>query len=612
MHETVPDVKWRHIVIALASVGGLWAIATYLFLPHLIARIYHRASLPSLNGLLRQPVIYPLAHYITKWNGIALLILFVLLIVLLTALWPATSSQAALLIGVLALTVAVRLPGVSGRAIWDDEAVSLLQVSGHPHPAWPRTPERAREATKLYLGTGTFAAIAEDLRQTDIHPPLYYWSLALWRWVMGFSIEAARGLSLLYSVGTVLALYMLLRVAQARRPLVPTVIYAVSTGAVFMGSIARNYALAMFLIVAAALCGYVAVDIMPRNRRRAAACAIAMSLFCGLAFHTHYLSLFPVAVIVGWFCLNSRRSSRALAIGAPLLTLLLGLVAAPALIRNQLHARPDQNAGFPGWGSELSMMLKGNLGVLWDPSYNNRLLNPIAIIGVPALIGIAVYLAAGRRREDDGKFWALLGGLAVAPSIGLLTLDVLFGKRSMYPLYLMFAGPPLVVILCHALVSLRSGWMRSAGVLIVATMFLLGINWGFEEGSVIPYQGGIRSLAQTVSRTRSASQIVVVDEGMGRTNPGAVIYELDPETLVVCFGRGTDFQKLWDNVSKYEDVWIARSFDTTPETVIVREELVRRFMESKAYCQVMRNDRVSHFRRLNAGGAADCFPPARS
>jgi len=48
--------------------------------------------------------------------------------------------------------------------------------------------------------------VAHDLRAGDVHPPLYFWALDVWRQVFGPSWFAARALSVLLTLGTLILL----------------------------------------------------------------------------------------------------------------------------------------------------------------------------------------------------------------------------------------------------------------------------------------------------------------------------------------------------------------------------------------------------------------------
>jgi hypothetical protein len=180
-------------------------------------------------------------------------------------------------VAVLAVSAAVRWPGIESRSIWYDEATTLLETAGNPRPSWPDTPFPAEAGQQLFKGSPALSQITEALRRTDIHPPVYYWLLSLWRRVVGFSLEAARAFSLICSVGTILALYLLLWAGRIEQPFVPVLVYALSTGGVYVAQEARSYALTSLLIVAGGLFAHLAYELMPRNKGHAEAGLLGLS-----------------------------------------------------------------------------------------------------------------------------------------------------------------------------------------------------------------------------------------------------------------------------------------------------------------------------------------------
>jgi hypothetical protein len=177
-----------------------------------------------------------------------------------------------------------------------------------------------------------------------------------------------------------------------------------------------------------------------------------------------------------------------------------------------------------------------------------------------------------------------------------LVLDPLFNKQNTYSVYLLFAGPALAVIVSYPITIVESPWLRLGAFLGVIAMAMVGVNWGFAEGPVFPPRVSIRSLARAVTASASRSQIVVIDEGWGR-EPASVVYELDPQTPILCFGRGSDPEKLWAAVRRYQDVWLVSAFGGAAEAIEIRDQLVKRLLGSEAYSQATRKPRVMHFRR---------------
>src|ERR1700734_4029176 len=62
-----------------------------------------------------------------------------------------------------------------------DEQYTLFLTAGVPRPDWPITVFPAGLARDIQAGHAGLIAIARDLRPTDVHPPLYFWLVSLWR-----------------------------------------------------------------------------------------------------------------------------------------------------------------------------------------------------------------------------------------------------------------------------------------------------------------------------------------------------------------------------------------------------------------------------------------------
>ena len=74
--------------------------------------------------------------------------------------------------------------------LWHDEAITLLDIAGNPSPDWASGWYTAGEIREAYTGIGEIGDIARDLRETDVHPPIYYYVAHLWAQVFGNEIVA--------------------------------------------------------------------------------------------------------------------------------------------------------------------------------------------------------------------------------------------------------------------------------------------------------------------------------------------------------------------------------------------------------------------------------------
>ncbi|MBN8908198.1 MAG: glycosyltransferase family 39 protein, partial [Rhodospirillales bacterium] len=231
------------------------------------------------------------------------------------------SARAALLLAAVVLTALAWLRGPEY-----DEQYTLFLTAGRPRPTWPDSPLRAADAVALQalrpslvesappeaplspdaaqpsrdtppLARSPLAplALAQALRATDVHPPLYFWLAQAWRAVVGDGLFALRLASVLCSLG---ALALLGRIGR-RFGLDPALAILLTLGCygfAYPGVIARGFALGQLLLVAgvAVLVRAVLPRLTPAPRS-----LLAGTLF-GAALLTNYLTLFIAAAAVAW------------------------------------------------------------------------------------------------------------------------------------------------------------------------------------------------------------------------------------------------------------------------------------------------------------------------
>jgi len=595
----LPKIKSADLlptVLALAATVLSWTVLVEFVVPAVIGAAYARTSLPSVNALITGQAEHPLDYYVHKGKRIAWAMLPPAVLLMVVVARSRRRRDVLTLIVLLGVAAFARAPGILERAIWEDEAVSLLETAGHSLPAWPHEPVRAGTLKVVFEGNPTLGQVAADLRNTDVHPPLYYWILTLWRRALGFSLESARALSLVCSIAAVFALFLLLRAAGAEYPLVGTLVYAFSSDAVLFGAVARNYAVASLCVLLSALLAWLGVERAGANGRGAAALLAGAGVFCGLAFQTHYLALFPVAVILLWAVLYVWPIRRSWVVIAPVAALAVALPAVRNLVSKQMGARPAQAAGFAGVFQELVNLLKVNLTAFWQPVVTSNALHYAVAALALVLIATGTWLAARRSGVFKAPFRPLLFGLALAPSAGVFALDFLFDKRLTDPQYLTFATPMLAVLISLPICRVLGPSFRGLGAALLAVVFgiqMVAINWGFEEGPLLT--GRMRSAARAVAASRPESRIVVIDEGYGRGNPASAVYELEPDVNMVFFGSGSNLDAVWSQIERYRSLWFLMSPDEPTESQ--RRDLLERVEQAGSYVEVWRDGLARHLIR---------------
>src|SRR3984957_12686339 len=169
-----------------------------------------------------------------------------------------------------------------------DEQYTLFLTSGVARPDWPASVFPAGLARELQSGDASMTAIAHDLRVTDVHPPLYFWLVALWRRCFGHDLFEARLLSVACGLGA-LALTGIIALRSRINPLAAMLFTLGCYGFAYTSVVARGFSLAQLLV----LCG-VAVLLRARRSR---GYALAGALF-GAAMMANYLAAFTACACV--------------------------------------------------------------------------------------------------------------------------------------------------------------------------------------------------------------------------------------------------------------------------------------------------------------------------
>jgi Dolichyl-phosphate-mannose-protein mannosyltransferase len=373
-------------------------------------------------------------------------------------------------------------------SIWYDEAITLLTTSGHAKLNWD-------------LGLGQFkpsanlAKIVVELYQQDVHPPLYFWTLAIWRVMFGESLEVARALSALFTLATLGLLYRLAIELRIKWPALPVVIYAVSAVGLRYAYNARPYAMASFLLV-------LTYFLSRKQSRWSGFCAAA-------AISTHYFAALCVLPILLFQCVKHWNNNRRWT----WLTLFsFTLCSAPLipLLRVHIGARPHQYPGFSSFLPEFWALCKGSIeGIMpgtWLPHW-----------------GFALCVAAGfvlvgcwqARKQGD---W-LLPSTYLAFSLGFLLLAI-FTNKSIVQMptdyYLGIASPFLALLIGMGV----NGSPRSS-VLLALLLFA-----GTVTPASITKSADYRFMLQQI-RSDCPKCPVLVGFGYAGAIPACVLYESD-------------------------------------------------------------------------------------
>ena len=342
-----------------------------------------------------------------------------------------------LLLGALLLTAAAWLRGAEY-----DEQYTLLLTAGDPRPNWPDTVFPAGQIAAAQSGHATMAEIASDLRATDVHPPLYFWAVGLWRGIFGPSLFAARTLSVVCGVISLGLVGMIARCCSIA-PVAPILITLGSYGFVYTNAIARGFAPAQMLT----LCGLVLL-----LRRR----PLLAGLSLGAACCCNYLAVFVAAGLI-----VAAGAFSAVLAAVPFLALDGWFFVA------QHASRQGQFPPFALWPSVVRLTQYQMAAVFGGLPLYFTGVGRLAVAGVLGLLAVAMALAVARGRPlSAGAPIRMLLAASVAPPIGLLLLGAVFDNTPIELRYLSFGLPFIALMVAWASAAIPQnrtkwcGWNR--------------------------------------------------------------------------------------------------------------------------------------------------------
>ena len=324
--------------------------------------------------------------------------------------------------GVLLLGASVLSAAAWLRGAEYDEQYTLFLTAGMARPDWPETVFPAGLVAAFEAGHAGFAGIARDLRATDVHPPLYFWAVSVWREALGPGLFTARLFSVLCGV---VSLALTGRIARqcGVRPALAMLVTLGCYAFVYTNAIARGFAPAEMLTLA---------GVTLLLGRRAVAAGVMLGAACGC----NYLAVFVAAAVV-----VSARAWRAVPASVPFLALDAWFFAA------QHGSRPDQFPPF-ALGPSLLRLAEYQVAAVFGglPLYFDGWMRLAVGVAVGlAAAGLAAGIAAAKPWAG-GSGVRLVLAAAAAPPVGLLLLGAVFDNTPIELRYLSF-GLPFVGIL---------------------------------------------------------------------------------------------------------------------------------------------------------------------
>jgi Dolichyl-phosphate-mannose-protein mannosyltransferase len=460
---------------------------------------------------------------------------------------PSRKGRGSLVATTLVVAICVLSAAAALRSFEYDEGYSIFVTSGVPRPAWPTAPFVVGSVRGAYAGHASLWQVARDLRQMDVHPPLYFWALALWRRVAGNGLFAARMLSVLFAAG---ALAAVAGIAEASGvPPVTAMVFTLGCyGFAYTGAIARGFALAQMLTLCGVLLALVAARFRPRT-------AFAAGLTLGAATFANYLAVFVGAATLLWLGVVRLRAPRVWLAAALGFVLLL-----PADFWFFVAQRNSRAGQFPPfeWVPSLARLARSTAGAVLGglPLY---VADGAVRVAVDGLLSAALATLAGlvvwRWRSIGALESRLLLGLAVAaPLVGLILLGLVFDTTPIELRYLSFATPLVGLLIAGALASLppRAAWAIGGGLACLQVLALLGL---LTRPETMQPARGTAAAAAALAGSRGLVLLPRGNDGVGVVGP---FLAESPDWLhVVLVGRETPVRQIVAAASMYPRIVLA-------------------------------------------------------
>ncbi|MGX1187990.1 putative membrane protein [Pseudomonas sp. F-14 TE3623] len=359
--------------------------------------------------------------------------------------FPSRMADRAGLVAVIVLALFARFHSITVPVIWYDEAYSLLLAEGSPAYIWATT---AR----------------------DVHPPLYYVLLHFWMLLFGNGVLAARSLSALADVGTLLLCIKLMSLVTTRKATwIAAVLLALLPMSVRYSQEVRMYTLLGFWLMGATV-ALVCWIKAPDQKRY----PFFYVLLMAAAFYTHYFA--ALCVLVHWLCWwRVRDGGRPTAISfrawlvANSAIVVLYLPWIPHFIDQLL--RMDGLEWIPPLTWQTALTFVWQLVMMGDSASYSSLWRAL-----PSVLIVVCAAAVLLKTRNERPFSVLLVGYFFVPVLTVFLVSLIvpvFNAR-----YLVFAAAalPLIVALALDTWSQRHTVLAAVGMALVLLAEVHGLS----------------------------------------------------------------------------------------------------------------------------------------
>ncbi|MBL6081786.1 glycosyltransferase family 39 protein [Belnapia sp. T18] len=335
----------------------------------------------------------------------------------------------------------------------------------------------AEEVKNTFVSHSSLGTVVNNLRNTDVHPPLYFMFLSIWRELLGDNIVILRSFSVICSALAVITwIFTIWRMGFS--PIALGLAVTLAYGFGYSGHIARGFALAHLFVAFTVLAAVEAYRVRTRSWKFLSAWVAVAGLCGGFATLTNYLAVFPVAAVLIWLIFNTpRKIISAACAGLPFA---LATAANLYFFIAQKSARVGQFEPFELF-SIVIKLIQLNAASLFGglPLYVSSGARAPVEVALGALLLMSTAMVVVAWRKLGPMRWLWLSGL-LAPSLGLMGLGVIFGNSPAELRYVAFSVPfaaglfvSTASVLYRNLPQVTSAWFTL--VLVVEAAGALGM-----------------------------------------------------------------------------------------------------------------------------------------
>ncbi len=358
------------------------------------------------------------------------------------------------------------------------------------------------EAFGIYLIRHSFLDIAK-YTSTDVHPPLYYWTLKIWQGIFGSSEIALRSLSMVFMMVAIVFVYLLVRRAFSVRVGAWVVgLLALSPMMVRYSEEARMYGMAMAIVAAAT---YLLVDLANRPTKRK---WVLYGILVSLGMWTHYYT--AIAWMAHWVwrymtvrSKNARETRKAFWtkpwVWAHTLAVGLFLPWVPSLVRQVVGV---QGGGF--WilpiTADTPLSFLTSLILYRDTTEAKSWLAAL-MIAVSIIVVIVIAMALRDLRGERRKILQLCLVMALVPTVLLLGLSLPPLQPSFVDRYLLPSVPFWFAAIGISLATVLAKRRARIVLPVTAAIFLalsLGVAHVYAIGNYNKHANDPLPIKQTV------------------------------------------------------------------------------------------------------------------